>query len=703
MNIFELAAKLALDSSDYIKGINEAEKATSSSNDKIKDSVKKTTDSYNQGLKTAESSSNNFGQALKKGIVVAAGLTTAALTATTAAAAAVTKTFIKGVKEAADYGDTVDKQSQKVGFSAKAWQEWDYVLNLAGADMKSATMGIKTLTNQVDAAKKGNKDAIANFKALGISVKSLKNLSREEIFEKVISQLQKMPESANRAAIANKLLGRSGQELSALFNMSNEETKKAIQNANDYNMIMSDQGVKASASYKDSLTTLEGALRGLKNSMMTEFMPGLTSIAEGLSNVFSGRGSDKLKEGVSLFLVELRRVGPDILKIISDVGTSLIKGLGPMLPSVVSTIFSLLTQAITTVSSMTPQLIPIIIEGIKGAASALMQALPVIIDGLTQLLLSLANWLSDGNNVQLMVSGIVQLVTQLVNSFALILPPLIVAIATIVGQLAEALTQPDNVQMLLQAVLTIIGALAVGIVKALPILVKAVTNVVKNLGELLGRFFEKAVPLVAEGIGNLVNKVKTLGNNIKTSVTKFFSEGLSNLGKFVTDIINKIKELPGKVVSIGSDIVKGLWNGISNMSKWIGEKIKSFGSGVLKGLKDFFKIKSPSRLFRDEIGKFLALGVGEGFEIAMPKTVSGMVDEAKKATQQIADVISAGDTQAAFSGSVTKVGTSSAGSLSIGPMTFNLYAAEGQDVREMAKAVAREIQNMIDDKEKVYA
>lgn len=722
MNIFELAAKLALDSSDYIKGINEAEKATSSSNDKIKDSVKKTTDSYNQGLKTAESSSNNFGQALKKGIVVAAGLTTAALTATTAAAAAVTKTFIKGVKEAADYGDTVDKQSQKVGFSAKAWQEWDYVLNLAGADMKSATMGIKTLTNQVDAAKKGNKDAIANFKALGISVKSLKNLSREEIFEKVISQLQKMPESANRAAIANKLLGRSGQELSALFNMSNEETKKAIQNANDYNMIMSDQGVKASASYKDSLTTLEGAVKGLKNSMMTEFMPGLTSIAEGLSNVFSGRGSDKLKEGISLFLVELRRVGPDILKVISDVGTSLIQGLGPMLPSVVSTIFSLLTQAITTVSSMIPELMPSIISGIEGAMSALMTALPIVINGVTQLIMALVTWLSEGNNVQTLANGIVAMVTQLVNSFGMILPVLLPAIVTIIVEVAKALTQPDNVQMLLDAVLTVIGALAVAIIKSVPIIIDAVKGIIQNLAELLSRFLEWAVPRAADGIKAIVDTVKKWFNTLHT-----------NIGNFIINIWNKVStwftELPGKIALKLATVwlgIKGWFSAlpgnISTAFKATVDTIKGWATsavtwgkdmiaGFIKGIKESAsKMASVIKNFaKENISKFLHFSVPDAGPLAdadkwMPDFVDLMTTGLEKNASKMKAAVKgfAGDIGTNMSFGVESAGNVN-GRSTVLNVTMNITASEGQDIRELAKQISRELQNLVNDKESVYA
>lgn len=696
--------------------------------------------SYDKGLDTAEQSASSFGTKLKTGLKVAAGLTTAAITATTAAAVASSKAFLNAAQVTAQTGDVVDKQSQKVGFSAKSWQEWNYVLKLAGSSMESATMGIKTMTNQVSAAKKGNKDAVAQFKALGISIKDLKNMSREEIFEKVISQLQKMPESANRAAIANKLLGRSGQELTALFNMSNEETRKAIQTANDYGMVMNDKAVKASANFQDSLTTLQGAMSGLKNNMMSNFLPALTTVMDGLSQVFSGSKSDegmkKIEVGIMSLIDKLRTHMPKFMELGKTIITSVLKGFAPMLPSLVSTIFDIGIQAITTVTSMVPQMMPAIITGIQGMMSALMNALPVIISGVTQLLMSLVQWLSDGSNVKMLVNGVVQLVTQLVNSFAMILPVLLPAIATIIGELAKALTEPDTIMVLLDAVLTIIGALAVGIWNSLPILADAVVKVIKNLGELLSRFFEWAVPIAAKGIEGIVNTVKSWGNAIKnfvlslingikttisnwiTNLKNAFIDGfnnirqgvaniINNVGSLVSNIFNKLKELPSKVVSLGSDVVKGLWNGISSMSKWIADKIKGFGKGVLDGLKKFFKISSPSKLFRDQIGKFLAMGLGEGFENTMPDTISGMVSAAKKATDEISNAIVLDDVTMTATSNVTG-GTPSGSaengsSLRFGPVTVNVYGADGQDVRELAREVIREVQNIIDDKESVYA
>ena len=53
------------------------------------------------------------------------------------------------------------------------------------------------------------------------------------------------------------------------------------------------------------------------------------------------------------------------------------------------------------------------------------------------------------------------------------------------------------------------------------------------------------------------------------------------------------------------------------MTSWVISKIQGFGSSVLDGIRDFFGINSPSRLFEDEVGQYLAQGIGVGFEDEM--------------------------------------------------------------------------------------
>jgi len=81
----------------------------------------------------------------------------------------------------------------------------------------------------------------------------------------------------------------------------------------------------------------------------------------------------------------------------------------------------------------------------------------------------------------------------------------------------------------------------------------------------------------------------------------------------VKNFIDTISELPTKIFDIGKNIVEGLWNGITSMGNWLKDKIKEFATGILDGMKEALGIQSPSKLFRDEVGKYIAQGIGVGF------------------------------------------------------------------------------------------
>jgi phage-related protein len=149
---------------------------------------------------------------------------------------------------------------------------------------------------------------------------------------------------------------------------------------------------------------------------------------------------------------------------------------------------------------------------------------------------------------------------------------------------------------------------------------KVVSNVVNFFKQLPGKtwtWLKNTVNKVAEFGRNAVTKAKTAAKDIKDAV------------------VNGVKTLPDKIKTVGKDLVRGLWNGISNMTDWVLSKIKSFGSSVLNGIKDYFKIKSPSRVFRDEVGAMLAEGMAVGIEDnadapldAMAAMSEGVLDEA---------------------------------------------------------------------------
>lgn len=163
---------------------------------------------------------------------------------------------------------------------------------------------------------------------------------------------------------------------------------------------------------------------------------------------------------------------------------------------------------------------------------------------------------------------------------------------------------------------------------------KVVTNIgnaFKNIPTLIKNYFstawsnaKKAWSSVSSWFKTTVSNITNAFKNIPSTIKNYFVQAWNNLKSvwsgvtsFFSDIIVKIKNaftsLPKQLTTIGGQLVSGLWNGISDKTGWIVDKVKGFGNSVVKGIKNFFKIKSPSRLMA-EMGGYVAEGFGFGIE-----------------------------------------------------------------------------------------
>lgn len=230
-----------------------------------------------------EKSGKSFGDSLAKGLKTTGAVIAGAMAAATGVAVATSKAFIDSAKSVAEYGDNVDKMSQKMGISATAYQEWDFIMQHCGASIESLKPSMKTLAN---AAVSGS-DA---FEKLGISQEQIASMSQEELFGATISALQNVEDETTRTALASKLLGRGATELGALFNMSASETEDLRKQVHDLGGVMSDEAVKDAATFSDELQNMDTALSGMKRNVMSQFLPGMSQVMKGLSQLFAGKG-----------------------------------------------------------------------------------------------------------------------------------------------------------------------------------------------------------------------------------------------------------------------------------------------------------------------------------------------------------------------------------------------------------------------------
>lgn len=665
-----------------------------------------------------EQSGADFSNALATGIKASAAVVAAAVAAVTAAAVATGKAFIEAANDVSEWGNTVDKESQKMNMSAQGYQEWAFILEHAGASIEGMKTSMKKLTV---AAEEGN-DA---FAALGISEEQLAAMSPEETWNATIEALQNVTDEGERTALATQLLGKGAVELAPLFNMTAEETEELKNQCSELGGIMSDEAVKAAAEYQDELQNMKVALTGVKNNMMSQFLPGMSQVMKGLSLVFSGNGGiEEIKEGLNEVIGKITELAPQFLEIAQVIVLAVLDGFGPMLPVMAEAIFSFLGQALMTVTTLIPQLLPVITTGIQGIMSAVFQCLPLILTSLLTLITDLVTWIASGDNVKTFSNGIVQLVSLLVKQFGMILPILLPAVVSIIADVATTITTPENIGMLLEAVLIVVGAVIQALVNTIPEFIGYITGLLTNIKDNILAFLNWISPGLSQAFSAALSTIQSWGSSIKNFITNLvsgiwngitsflsklqigfstaFSNVLSWVGNiisgiqgFVGNIISTLMSLPSSVVSIGENLVKGLWNGIEDKVDWVCEKIKGMGKSIEKAIKKVFGIASPSKVFA-EIGDYLAQGLGVGFEDGMGGVEDDMIGQMEGLTGSMnAEVSAYGTSGAAMVGDTTNI---TGGNISI-----NVYGAEGQDVNSLADVIAEKLEDMTNRKGAVYA
>lgn len=346
----------------------------------------------------------------------------------------------------------------------------------------------------------------------------------------------------------------------------------------------------AGTTEKEALGTIEGSLKATK-SAWSNLITGLATdgadFSQLIQNLFSALVGDGNGEG---------GVVNNVLKTVDKV----VDGIFEAFPMLLDGIFEQLPAFLETGS----QIISKLVQGLT-------DNLPMIMDAIMQILNMLVSTIIQ-NLPQIVQMGI-QLIVSLVKGIADSLP-------TLIPQMIDALilmvtTLLDNIDLIIDAGIQLLIGLAEGLINALPQLIekipviieKLVNGIVNNAPKLLVASF-KLIVMLAKGLIQAIPQLLASIPKIVSSIVKGFGSGLKDM------------------LSVGKNLVKGIWNGISDATGWILDKIKGFGKSVLKGIKSIFGIHSPSTLFRDEVGKNLALGLGLGFENEMKNVSKEMTD-----------------------------------------------------------------------------
>jgi phage-related minor tail protein len=176
--------------------------------------------------------------------------------------------------------DRIDKMSQRLGLSREAFQEWDFILSQNGVSIDSMQMGMKSLSQRMDEVMRGTGQGAELFgrldKSLISSIQS--GESQEEVFKKTVIALQNMDDGITKAALAQKLFGRNGQELLPMLNSSKGSVEELMTKARELGLVLDDETIDAGVGFTDTLDQLKRALGAAATKVGVALMPAFTSL-----------------------------------------------------------------------------------------------------------------------------------------------------------------------------------------------------------------------------------------------------------------------------------------------------------------------------------------------------------------------------------------------------------------------------------------
>ena len=367
-------------------------------------------DQFENGVKQAEKSGSSLATSLKSGLATAAKVGAAAIGAVTAASGALYTGITAAAGSVAAYGDNIDKMSQKMGMSAEAYQEWDAVMQHSGTSIESLQAGMKTLANAVE---NGN----GAFKRLGISQEEIAKMSNEELFSATITALQNVDNETERTYLAGQLLGRGATELGALLNTSAEDTQAMKDRVHELGGVMSDEAVKASARYQDSLQDMKTSFSGLKNNLIGDFLPGLSTVMDGIASLVTGENGAQstISNGISQMLETMNSSLPRFFDAGKEVVEAIFQAVIRNLPQMVSGGIEILMSIVDGIVNNIDEIIDSTIEVIDAVIDGLTNNLPKLVEGGVKLTIALAVGLIKA--IPRLVQNIPQIIAAIVKGF----------------------------------------------------------------------------------------------------------------------------------------------------------------------------------------------------------------------------------------------------------------------------------------------
>lgn len=579
----------------------------------------------NKGTKSIENQfSSTFG---KVGTVAKAGLAVVGTAAAGAAAGmvALTKSSLDGVAAL----------EQNVGGAETLFKESaDSVIKNANRAYKTASMSANDYLSTVTSF------SASLLQSLGGDTKKAAEYADRAIID--------MSDNANKMGTSMELIqnaynGFAKQNYTMLDNLklgyggTQEEMKRLISDASKLTEVQEKLGVTvdessmsfgnivnaisvmqesmgiAGTTAKEAASTIEGSMSSAK-AAFDNFLAG-TATADEFAEAFS-TAAEVIGQNLGQIVPRLIETVPvaaqgmydglvaaiesqNLASIGQNILSDLVNGIQTNAPRAIESGMTVLSNFLSGIGQKLPELVPKGVEMIASLANAVVSNLPTILDAGIQCL-----------------AGFVQ---GIINS----LPTLIAEGPRIINDFADAIW--GAVGKIITTGANLIVELAKGLLQSLP-------TIKDNAGEILMAIINvmslsKMVSLGKSLMTNMGNGIKSMLSSIKTAGKNVLQNLVNGIKALAKNPVSTLKNIGNNAMKafkslswtgIGKAVIQGIANGIKNGVSTIISAAKTAARKALDAAKNALGIKSPSRVFRDEVGKMMAKGMGIGFEDNVP-------------------------------------------------------------------------------------
>lgn len=676
---------------------------------KLKASLSLDSDQYEKGLSRSEKLAKGFGKAFKVSAVAigAAASAVGVLVKKSIDAYGEYEQLAGGIKKL--YGDASDdmmayasKAYETAGMSANQYMQnvtgfSAALLNSVKGDSKEAAkiadMAMKDISDNANTFGKYTAEELAGvYQALAKGqYMTLDNLNLG--FGGTKAGMQQLIDKANELAKAQGMAG-------DLQIDSYADIVQAI------HLVQENLNITGTTE-KEAAQTIQGSINMTKaawENLVAGFADPDANIAELTKNVITSAGKAasnivpaimRAASGIGeAFTVILPQALNNIPNAVKNIGVPLIQTGAQMVLSI--------GQGIT---NALPELINIVTVLIDGLVTSMDGALPGLIEvGLTWLE-GFSGSIRDGAGK--LVDAGMKLLLSLAQGIATAMPTIVEKAPLIISNIAGVIN--DNAPKLLATGLNIIITLAKGIIQAIPTLIQNLPQVLSAIWNVFTAFNwialgEQLIAAIGKG---LVSMGKSLPNTLK-SIGKSAWNGLKNinwgsLGKTVVQLIGKgisaLASLPMTLLkkagssamkaftsiswgTVGKDVISGIARGITAGISTIVDAAKNAAKKALNAAKNFLGISSPSKVFRDQVGKNIALGMALGIDDGEKNVATAM-------NRLNSSLISATPTASVIGSSVGSGTTTNGGDVFNINLGYNADADATDMLRDLARGVKR--------------